>query len=282
MAAALLAMVFWGAWFPLSRLSVTESITPEDLAILRVGLPGLLLLPVALRLGFKAGKAGWWGTAAMAGTIGIPFALVLGTGLLHAPAAHAAIFIPGTFPALTALLGILLLRERAGALRLAGVGLTVAGVGLTALSALQDAPPGGLGGYALFHLGAWMWAIYTVTARRAEVSPLHAAAILSTVSTAAFLPLFLLFGESRLLEIPFGSLAWQAFVHGILGGIVSIWLYSYAIGVLGAGRTGVFAGLVPGLGALFSALLLGESLAWPELAGLAVVTAGIVMVQAGR
>ena len=87
-----------------------------------------------------------------------------------------------------------------------------------------------------------MWAIYTVTARRAEVSPLHAAAILSTVSTAAFLPLFFLFGESRLLEIPLGSLAWQAFVHGILGGIVSIWLYSYAIGVLGAGRTGVFAG----------------------------------------
>ena len=74
----------------------------------------------------------------MAGTIGIPFALVLGTGLLHAPAAHAAIFIPGTFPALTALLGILLLaRAGRGSQACAGVGLTVAGVGLTALSALQ-------------------------------------------------------------------------------------------------------------------------------------------------
>ncbi len=275
-------MALWGAWFPLSRLSVTESISPADLAILRVGVPAAVLLPVALRRGFKAGKAGWWGTLAMAGTIGIPFALVLGWGLTRAPAAHAAIFIPGTFPALTVLLGMLVLGERAGGLRLAGVGLTAAGVGAAALSALGNAAPGGPAGYALFHLGAWMWAVYTITARRAEIAPLHAAAILSTVSTAAFLPFFFLFAESRLLEIAPAALAWQAFVHGILGGILSLWLYSYAIGVLGAGRAGIFAGLVPGLGALFSALLLGESLAWPELAGLAIVTAGIVLVQAGR
>ncbi len=275
-------MAIWGAWFPLSRLSVTESITPADLALLRVGLPGLVLLPVALRLGFRAGRAGWWGTLAMAGTIGVPFPLVLGAGLLHAPAAHAAIFIPGTFPALTALLGWLLLGEAVGRRRLAGVALIAIGVGLTALSALGAAPPGGLAGYALFHLGAWMWAVYTVAARRSGLAPLHAAAITASVSTLAFLPFWLIFAESRLLAIPLPALAWQVFAHGVLGGLLSLWLYTHAVGVLGAGRAGAFAGLVPGLGALASAALLGERLAWPEIAGLAVVSFGILLAQLAR
>ena len=279
MLAAVAAVTFWGAWFPLSKVSVTEAITPADLALLRAGVPALVLLPVVMRHGLKAGRAGWLGTAALTGTIGVPFCLTLGTALEMAPAGHAAILIPGVFPALIVLLGALLLGERVGPCRLAGLAFAVLGVCMVGIAVLPDAPGAVLPAYGLMHLAAWMWAVYTVAVRLADIPALHALAIANVASTALFLPFLLLLGESRLPGIGIVELGRQILIHGIAGGLVSVLLYSHAVRVLGASRAGVFGAAVPPLAALFAVPILGETLGPLEWAGLASVTVGIAAMQ---
>ena len=281
MLAAVAAVAFWGAWFPLSRLSVTEAVTPADLALLRAGIPALVLLPVVLRHGLKAGRAGWWGTAALAGTVGVPFCFTLGTALEMAPAGHAAILIPGVFPALIVLLGALLLGERVGRRRLAGLVFAMFGVCMVGIAVLPDAPDAVLPAYGLMHLAAWMWAIYTVAVRLADIPALHALAIANVASTVLFLPPLMLLGDSRLPGIGIAELGRQVLVHGIAGGLVSVLLYSHAVRVLGASRAGIFAAAVPPLAALFAVPMLGEGLGPLEWAGLTSVTAGILAMQFG-
>ena len=49
---ALLAILIWSGWFVLTRLSLVENLSTYDIAALRFGTAGLLLLPVVLKQGF--------------------------------------------------------------------------------------------------------------------------------------------------------------------------------------------------------------------------------------
>jgi drug/metabolite transporter (DMT)-like permease len=277
-AAAILAVVIWGAWFPIARLSVTTSITPWDLALLRFSFAAIVLLPVVARHGMAAGRTGWLGALVMALSVGAPFALLLGIGIRSAPAAHAAVFIPGVFPTLTFILGLVFLGDPVTWRRTVGVILVAAGVALVGWAALEGSGGGPLSSYGLFHICAWMWAIYTVTTRIAKISSMHATAILNVLTMALFLPFFLLFGESTLATLPVAELAFQIGYHGVLGGLVSILCYNHAINVLGASRAAIFGGLVPCVAALLSVPILGEALSGREIAGLVAVTVGVALV----
>ncbi len=281
-ALAAFATLIWGGWFPISRLAVTTGLTPADVAFLRFGVAGLVLLPVCLRQGFRAGRAGCWGSLAMTATIGVPFPLLLATGLQFAPAAHAAVFVPGVFPGLTFILGVLLLRDPVTWRRLAGICLVAAGVGMVAWVALESRSPGELRGYLLFHLCAWLWALYTIVARVARIGPLHATAILSVLSMLIYLPPYLLFAESGLPGLPPAELLFQVAYHSLLGGILSMLCYNHAVNVLGASQAAIFGGLVPCIAALLSVPILGETLGLREVLGLAAVTAGIALVTGAR
>lgn len=279
---ALLATLIWGGWFPVSRLAVTDQLSPADVTLLRIGPPALLLLPIVLRRGLKAGRAGWPGSLAMAATVGIPFALLLNTGLQYAPAAHAAIFVPGVFPSLTFLAGVLLLGDPVTPRRVAGVLLAAAGVALVGWVALDTSGPGELGGYLYFHVCAWLWATYTLVTRAARIDPLHATAVLTVTSTLLYAPAYLVFADSGLPELPLAELAFQVGYHGLLGGLLSMLLYNHAVNVLGASQAAIFGGLVPCVAAILSVPLLGELLGTREVIGLVLVSAGIVLGTGGR
>jgi drug/metabolite transporter (DMT)-like permease len=66
----------------------------------------------------------------------------------------------------------------------------------------------------------------------------------------------------------------QAAVQGLLAGALAIYLYSRAVGILGAGRTAVFPALVPIMTVAIGYLALGEVPTAPQLAGLAIVMLG--------
>ena len=52
------AALIWGAWPVVSGLGVADSLSPYDVAALRFGVAGLVLLPLALRFGLVGG-IGW-------------------------------------------------------------------------------------------------------------------------------------------------------------------------------------------------------------------------------
>ena len=68
----------------------------------------------------------------------------------------------------------------------------------------------------------------------------------------------------------------QAVVQGILAGALSIYLFTRAVVLLGAGRAAVFPSLVPGFTMLIGFLALGEVPTLAQLAGFAIVLVGFL------
>ena len=61
--ALIFATILWGGWFPVTQLGVTSgAITMWDMPLLRCSAGAIVLLPIVLQHGIKAGKAGWFGT----------------------------------------------------------------------------------------------------------------------------------------------------------------------------------------------------------------------------
>lgn len=281
--AALAAVTIWGAWFPVTRLGVLAGdITPMDMTVLRFSVGVVVLGPLVLRRGLKAGRAGWAGALAFALTQSGPFALFVALGVVHAPAAHAAIFIPGVFPAIVFLLGLLFLGDRATLRRWLGLASVSGGALLVAVATLASGETGALTGYLFFHACAWMWAVYILTVRVSGLSAAHALGLTHAIGLLVYGPIWLIYGDTGLFDLSAAQLVFQVGYHGLMNGLVAMFLYNYAIERLGATEAAVYAALVPCVAALSAWPILGEAIGWPEAFALAAVVAGVVLINGGR
>ncbi len=278
---ALAAVSIWAGWIVVARLGLTTSLSPGDIAALRFGVAGLLLLPVLLHKGIALDQIGWSGLAALALGGGAPRVLLAKAGLLFAPAAHAGALFPGVMPVMVALLAAIILRERFSRMRTIGLLLIVTGalviiggVGVT-LGTRQNI------GHLLFLSSALLWAVYTVTMRRARLDGLHAAAIAAVSSMVVYVPLFLVFGHGKLLAAPRRDAALQGFVQGVLTAVVSLVCYGRAVGILGASRAASFAALAPAMTALMAIPVMGEVPTPHDWIGTALISLGVYAVSEG-
>ena len=271
---ALFAVVIWSGWFVVTRHAVAGhgTLAAADLVALRFGISGLILLPVLLRRASPLPRWAWReGLWFVAGS-GAPFALVLSLGLRFAPASHAAALTPGTVPLFAAGFGALLLRERPGRLRAAGLLLIAAGA---AAIVLADGGGDALPGHLAFLACGAAWGVSTVRLRRSGLSALDATALTCVISLL-YVPAYLLSGVSRLAVAPVGELALQAVYQGVLASAVALLAFNRAVGLLGARAPG-FTALVPVLATLGAAATLGEVPGPVEAAAVAAVAAGVLL-----
>ncbi len=92
-----------------------------------------------------------------------------------------------------------------------------------------------------------------------------------------FLPIYALLPGKALLLAGARELLLQALVQGALIGAVSIFVYTRAVATLGAAETALFAAAVPCVTTLAAIPLLSEIPTPASLAGVAVVTAGMLV-----
>ncbi|MDO9357498.1 MAG: DMT family transporter [Polaromonas sp.] len=277
--AALAAALIGSGWQIASRHGVTTTLGPLELAVLRYGIPALVLLPPLLRTGLlPAGlprrKLAW---LVLGG--GLPFGLLVLAGAQWAPAAHMGVFMAGSVPLFTALGARLAFGEPIGKGRLAGLLLIVAGMAVFAAATFAGAA-GGAGswrGDLLFVLAAMLWAIYTLVFRLGGLSPWQGAAVINAWSLLLLLPLLLALGAPRLLSAPWTDVAFQALGQGVAAGLLGLVTYMIAIARLGAARASLSAALVPISTALGAAWLLGEPLGDGTLAASALVAGGVAL-----
>src|SRR3979409_2051886 len=123
----LAAVTIWSGWIVVARLGLRTSLTPWDIAALRFGVAGLLLLPYVVSKGLAVDRLGWIGLAAIVLGGAAPVFLA-NSGLLFAPAAHAGALFPGVMPLMVALLAAALLREEITLTKKAGFAFILAGV----------------------------------------------------------------------------------------------------------------------------------------------------------
>jgi drug/metabolite transporter (DMT)-like permease len=105
------AVCIWSGWIVVARLGLRTSMTPWDIAALRFGIGGLLLLPYLWRKGLAIEHLGWTGFAAIVVGCGAPMVLLVNAGLLFAPAVDAGALFSGVVPMMVALLAAAILHE---------------------------------------------------------------------------------------------------------------------------------------------------------------------------
>jgi drug/metabolite transporter (DMT)-like permease len=276
----LAAVGIWSGWIVVARLGLRTSLTPWDIAALRFSVAGLLLLPYALVKGLALERLGWIGLVAIVLGGGAPV-LLANAGLLFAPAAHAGALFPGVMPLAVAILAAAILHEPFTDAKKIGFVLILLGV-----FCIASGTGGAIGsaqtlGHALFLGSGLAWACYTVAMRRARLDGLHAAGIAAVGALILYVPAYLFAGVASLANAPWGDIALQALVQGVLTAIVSLVLYGRAVNILGASSGAAFAALSPAMTAIMAIPILGE---WPTTAdwiAIASISAGVYVVTGG-
>jgi drug/metabolite transporter (DMT)-like permease len=256
----LAAVSIWASWIVAVRLGIRTSLAPGDIVAIRFGVAGLILLPYLLKKGLAVDRLGWTGLAAIMLGGGAPMVLVSYSGLLFAPAAHAASLYTALIPLYVAILAAVVLGEGFTVAKRLGLVLIVTGV----LGIVWGAG-GMIGsrqniGHAMFIGAGMLWACYVVTMRKARLDGLHAAAIAAVGSLVAYVPVYAIIFGTSLFNAPWRDLALQAFVHGLLVAVISFWCIGRAVSILGASNGSAFAALAPAITAILAIPILGE---WP-------------------
>ena len=217
-------VTIWAGWYVVIRLGLTStSLDVQDLAALRFGVAGILMLPVVWRRGLALDRLGWRGLLAIVLGGGAPFALLVGAGLVYAPVSHASALTQGMVPLAVGLVAAIVLKERLTAPHLLGFALIVAGAVMIAGISLAALASRETIGHAFFVAAAFLWAGYTVALRKAHLEGLHAPAIAAVASLVFYVPVYLFFRGEHLLAAPVqrprpaGRLPGRADRRGIAG-----------------------------------------------------------------
>ena len=266
----------WTGFILVSRAGGKGVLTGFDVTALRFGVGGAIALCFLPRVSLPP-----WRVIALFSIFGgIGYATAVYAAFRLAPAAHAAVLMPGALPFATAVIAWLWLRQVPPVRQRIALACVLAGILLTAADTLSHGPSltgMQLVGDALFLTGSSSWAVFTLLLRRHPMPPLAATVSVTLGSAMVYLPLWWLFLPSTLDQAPLGEIAMQAAYQGILVVFIAMLTYTLAVRNLGAQTVALLMAVVPGLSALAAVPVLGEPLSLLAMAGLAAVTVGAVL-----
>ncbi len=288
-ACALAVVALWTSFILVARVSARHSLTAFDIAFVRFAFSGLVVLPFALRR-WGALRSGLGGERAL--SRGATLAFIAGFGycalaysaFFFAPAAHAAVLMPGSLPLWTAVFAVFLLREHLTAWRVAGLACIVAGDLLVGGNSLLQAFDGRdvWKGDLLFLAASMTWALYGVLCRRWKVGAIDATMAIALGCLAVCVPLYGVgvaagLVPSGLAAAPWREIAFQAVFQGGLSMLAAGLAFTQVVATFGPVRTTMMTSFVPALAALAAVPLLGEPLGVAALGGLVCVTVGLLL-----
>lgn len=297
LASAVITVTIWTAFIVIARASAGGTLSPFDIALARILGASAVLLPL-----------GWWlvqrdraasqnpvsslfglsplslrVTASCGVFGGLAYAALAYSGFFFAPAVHASVLMPGSLPLWTTLLAALILRDRITPKRALGLAFIVVGDLLVGGASLLQAFEGGdvWKGDVLFMTAAACWSTYSVLVRRYALDAVRATVSVTVFALMTYVPAYaLLLGlgvlSSQLGAAPWGEVLFQVLFQGIGSVVISGVTFNQMIRYFGPVRSTMITALVPGLSALGAVIFLGESLYWNLLAGLLLVTTGIL------
>jgi drug/metabolite transporter (DMT)-like permease len=293
---ALITVLLWTSFIIVGRASSSHVLLPFDIVCTRILGASLVLLPWAWwmmreqrqkgeRVGSLLGlsplplrhtvQAGFFG--------GLMFALLSYMGFFFAPAGHASVLMPGSLPLWTTLLMWIFLSEKIGMNSGISLGLILMGDILVGGLSLLKAFEGGdvWIGDLLFILTAISWASYSVTVRRFGLDAVRATMAITAFALVSFLPLYTVLVFLNILPSHFSQAAWpeilfQVTFQGVGSVAISGISFTQMIRSYGPVKSTMITALVPGLSAVGAVIILGEPMSWHLMAGLALVTCGIL------
>jgi len=265
--------------FATARAGVLSGLSPGDMILMRFGVSGLVLLPFWIGSGLHRLAGIGWGRAAILTLLAGPgFALMQTGGYAFAPLAHGAVIHPASVTIISTGIAAALLKERLSGAHLIGASLVIAGIVLISWHGLHVAAGSDSWiGDVLFFASAIIWACFTVLIRHWRLHAIRTIAVVSFLSLILMLPGYLLwYGMGHVRALPLGAMAVQGLVQGFGQGVLAITAYSQAIRVLGVSRAVLFPAMVPAVSILVGIPIVGELPDAFQIAGLLMVTAGLL------
>jgi drug/metabolite transporter (DMT)-like permease len=277
----LVTMAIWGSTFVVTKYAI-QALPPLQLAFVRVLLGALVLAPFA----WMRSRSGHttpipWRSICILGAIGVTLYYIAFNYALSLTSAAQGALVQSCSPAVTALIAVIWLGERAPTRRWIGIGLSVAGVIVVFAGAATDAENSSRFGNLLMFGTVIAWGVYTSLAKRVA----HCDTL---VVTAALL------GVGALLLLPFAAWeyvhtgrtlsdpsSWLAIVYlGCGASGIAYLLYNLALRDMDANQAGTYTNLIPVVGVI-TGVLLGDSLSAVHLIGGALVAVGVAVTSTG-
>lgn len=278
LAAALATVMIWAAFMLVTRFAVQSSFTVEELLVLRL-LPGALVMaPVMWRLGVMPKGQSWPRAAMLMVGASAVFPYVVSKGLAYAPASDGGALAPGMLPFWTALAAYVLTGEVTGPRRRLGLAMILAGAMIVSLWQIVAGTDGeAWKGHLMFLSGSGCWAIYSVIFRQSGFSPLHGLVIGLFWGTLLGVPLLLATGSVSFAGASLRDVTVMIVLQSFIIGILAMFLFGYAVQILGAAETAAFGALTPILALLGGVYFLGETVTPLKVVGIALVAVGVFL-----
>jgi drug/metabolite transporter (DMT)-like permease len=278
----LLTMIVWGSTFVVTK-GINEQVPPFTLAFARVAIGALILMPFlvlrparATSVADAAARALPWGTIALMGLVGVALYYAVFNWSLMLTSASQGALVQSCIPAMTALIAVMWLRERATVTRWLGIGLTIAGVLIVFSGSAASDGGGSVFGNLLMFVTTILWGFYTSLAKRvADIDPRVVTAGIAAVGAALLLPMSIV--EIAAEGIPrVGAMGWLGIIYlGTTASGLAYLLYNAALKHMDASHVGVYTNLIPIVGVLSGVIVLGEPLSMRAVIGGCVVLAGV-------
>ncbi|MDY6948413.1 MAG: DMT family transporter [Pseudomonadota bacterium] len=271
-----LTMMVWGSTFMVTKELITLW-PPFTLAFARVTLGTLVLLPLAVSR-HRRGDHLPWPTIWLMGFVGVAlYYLLFNLGMVYISASQGAL-VQSSIPAMTALVAVLWLRERASGMRWLGIAMSVAGVLIVFSGSATDSGESIQLGNVLMFSSVVCWAVYTSLAKRvAGFDSLVITVAVTGTGALLLLPVagYEIMTAGAALQ-PLPPLGWIGVLY--LGGVASglaYLLYNTSLRHLDASAVGVYTNLIPIVGVLTGVAVLGDPLSARAIVGGLVVMLGV-------
>lgn len=274
--AALMMVFVWSGYFLSLRAGAVTPISTYEIALLRFGLPGLILLPVFIRNWQQIRRVPVIYLLGMLIGGGLPFFWLGAMGMQLGQVAEGSTLIPGVAPLFVTMMAVLIFNQPLSGWRLVGLILIFSGV--IAFVANSVAGNTHVSAIVLFLSASFFWALFALSIRQCGLSPLVAASTVA-VPTGSVLLLAGLIMQPELgwfqltLEQQLGQLVAQGLGAGLASGL----LFAFAISRLGAEVTSAIGSLTPVAASVIAYLWFGEEVTLMIIGGITLISLGVVL-----
>ncbi len=278
-AAVLFAAGISGSNYVVSRHGMKVAISANDMIALRIGIAGLVMLPLLWRQGIrKTADIGWIRGLILTALAGAPYSLLILWGLHYAPAAHGAVLVTATVPLIVAFglwitMGVRVTGVRLLLLIAILVGITMVMGGFSIISDFSG--PDVLFGDLLFVLAGAGMGIFSILLRSWRYDALLVSALVSVLSLA-YLPIYFFLLDPDFSRATLGQILFHGFNQGILNAVAALFLFAYGVGILGPQRAVLGIATVPVIAALMAIPMLGELPTPVQWLGIALVVGSVI------
>ena len=275
--AAIAVLFIWSGWLIVSKIGAHSSLTTFDFMAIRYGISSIVALPILLY--YKP-----WQHMRLKRIVILTFLLgpfytfCVFNAFNYAPASHGGIFMNGSFPVLTIIIGIYFFKEFPVKLQLLGIVLILFGAILSMIDGSIIYTKESWIGDLLFFVAAIYFAFYLTLCRLWNVSLLQVVMCSSIFNGALYVPIWFFFFNSISIDQDLNGLYLQLVYQGLVPNLLGLLLLAISVRYIGPNPTAAILAGVPSMGIFLGFFLLGENIGFFGILGLIIITPGILIV----